>query len=88
MKTVAIFTFMAGSFVLGAWLDGSGMADRVEEELNISDARKAAEHQFRKELHAARLCREEYGDGVSVQWTASGELVCIPAHQGSEKWKK
>ena len=58
--------------------------DELNDALNLSDSKKAAQRVYKKELAAARLCREQVGVST-VQWTASGELVCIPAKKESSK---
>lgn len=78
MKTFGAMALMCGSFVLGAWLDGQGQLDELKDQADLGDAQRAAKHAYRKELRAAQLCREELGAGTTIQWTADGELVCIP----------
>ena len=78
MKNFTAFVFIGGAFVLGAYLDGNNQLDSLNDALNLSDAKKASQRVYKKELAAARMCREEFGAGTTIQWTASGELVCIP----------
>lgn len=40
-------------------------------------ARSQAKRELRRDLAAAKLCREAHGES-SFQWTAADELVCIP----------
>lgn len=85
MKTFSAFVFIGGAFIPGAWLDGNNQLDALNDSLNLSDAKKAAQRVYKKELAAARMCREEFGEGTTIQWTATGELVCIPKTKGSAK---
>ncbi len=84
MKTFTACILIGGAFVLGAALDGNNQLDELNDALNLSDSKKAAQRVYKKELAAARLCREQVGVST-VQWTASGELVCIPAKKESSK---
>lgn len=78
MKTTSAFIFIGGAFVLGAWLDGSSSLDSFNDSLSLSDAQRAAQRAYKKELRATRLCHKELGENSTIQWTAQGELVCIP----------
>lgn len=45
----------------------------------LIDAQRAASQAFRKDMAAAKLCRQEHGES-GFTWTAAGELVCVPRH--------
>ena len=85
MRNFTAFVFIGSAFVLGAYLDGSASLDALGDSLSLNDAQRAAQAAYKKELRAARLCREELGEGTTIQWTASGELVCIPTTKGVKK---
>jgi hypothetical protein len=62
---VAIAAALAG---LGPALDSN----------STTDAQVTAKTELRRDLAAAELCREEFGNGATFQFTADNELVCIP----------
>ena len=43
----------------------------------VTDAEKQAARELRRDLAAARLCREQHGE-AGYTWTEAGALVCIP----------
>ena len=43
----------------------------------VTDAEEQAARELRRDLAAARLCRELHGE-AGYQWSAAGEVVCIP----------
>ena len=43
----------------------------------LVDAQRSAISTFKRDMAAAKLCREAHGE-ASYTWTAAGELVCIP----------
>jgi hypothetical protein len=45
---------------------------------STTDAQISAKTELRRDLAAAELCREEFGNGATFTFTASNELVCIP----------
>ena len=44
---------------------------------SIVDAQEQARVELRRDLAAAKLCREIHGE-AGYQWTAAGQLVCTP----------
>lgn len=44
---------------------------------SLTDAQRQARAEFARDLAAAKLCREQYGE-ASFSWAAAGELVCTP----------
>ena len=60
------------------WLLGVfGPTLDMHDSANTTDAQHQAQAELRRDLAAARICREAHGD-ASFTWTAAGELVCIP----------
>ena len=60
------------------WLLGVfGPALDMRDSTSTADAKAQAQAELRRDLAAARICREAHGD-ASFTWTAAGELVCIP----------
>lgn len=53
------------------------MSISLDEPSEILDARNQAHAEFRRDLAAAKLCRETHGQS-GFSWTADGELVCLP----------
>jgi len=45
---------------------------------STTDAQMAAKTELRRDLAAAELCREEFGNGATFTFTAENQLVCIP----------
>lgn len=43
----------------------------------VTDAEQQAARELRRDLAAAKLCREQHGE-AGYQWTEAGALVCIP----------
>jgi hypothetical protein len=43
----------------------------------VTDAQEQAARELRRDLAAARLCRELHGE-AGYQWSAAGEVVCVP----------
>ena len=72
---VGLFTFLL-AFV-GPSLDDHSAEMRSTQAL--SDAQKQAARELRRDMAAAALCREQHGE-AGYQFTAAGELVCIPRH--------
>lgn len=61
--------------VLGPALDDNSA--EWQQSSDLSDAQRQARQQLRKELAAARMCRET-APGAALVWTADGEAVCVP----------
>jgi hypothetical protein len=70
---VLLVICLAGSI---CWLLGV-FGPALDAAAAPSDAEIQAQHEYRKELAAAKLCRETHGESL-VSWSAAGELVCIP----------
>ena len=49
----------------------------LEDPPATADAKQYVSADMRKELAAAKLCRETHGES-GYTWSVSGELVCIP----------
>lgn len=49
----------------------------LDQSQALIDAQKQAAAELRRDLAAARICRETHGE-ASFAWTHDGELVCIP----------
>lgn len=59
-----------------AWhLDDHGVEQAVADDLELAQAQAAAT--LRRDLAAARLCRQQHGE-AAYTWAADGALVCIP----------
>lgn len=59
-------------------LDGiDSHAEEMAVSASLSDAQKQAAAETRRDMAAARACRETHGNS-GYQWTADGELVCVP----------
>ena len=54
-------------------------ASEWTESQALIDAQRAAVGAFKRDMAAAKLCRETHGESL-VRWTAAGELVCVPRH--------
>ena len=64
-------------------LDGiDSHSEEMAVAASISDAQKQAAEETKRDLAAARLCRESHGNS-GYQWTADGELVCVPRKRKS-----
>ena len=50
----------------------------VVSDYGLTDAQLTARAELRRELAEARMCINEYGAGVAVVRTASGQTVCVP----------
>lgn len=72
---VALICCLLG--VVGPALDAR--ASEYHESQSLVDAQRAAVLAFKKDMAAARLCRETHGESL-IRWTANGELVCVPRH--------
>lgn len=46
---------------------------------DVTTARAQAQSDYRRDMAAAALCREQYGE-ATYTWTQRGELVCTPRH--------
>ncbi len=74
MNTSIALFFAAIAGVLGVYLDNH---DAEREPTAATEARVLAQQEFRRDMAAAKLCRESHGPSL-VRWTADGELVCVP----------
>lgn len=72
---VALICCLLG--VVGPALDAR--AGEYQESQSLVDAQRAAVLAFKKDMAAAKLCRETHGESL-IRWTAGGELVCVPRH--------
>ena len=58
-------------------LDIADHSEEADTALALEDAQRAEAAALRRDLAAAKLCREEHGE-ASFTWTQAGQLVCIP----------
>lgn len=65
-------------------LSASDLADAQKQAKEAARAESA--RQYRRDMAAAALCREEFGE-ASFTWTQRGELVCVP-RRGNNKFAK
>jgi hypothetical protein len=62
------------------WLLGVfGPSLDERDSASSRDAQTQAQREFKRDMAAAALCREQHGE-AGFTWTAAGELVCIPRH--------
>lgn len=74
MRNLINYTTVAGiAFVLAA----SFHLDSAWPEPALSDAQAQAQAEMRKELAAAKLCRQAHGES-GYTWTIDNQLVCLP----------
>ena len=80
MKTLNICIGLAMAMVLGTahLLDGPDdhHAEWAQAEA-LSDAQKQARRELRRDMAAAKVCREQHGE-AGFSWTEAGSLVCHP----------
>ena len=77
LVAVGVLTISVLLGFVGPHLDDHG--GEMRQSQNLSDAQRQAQRELHRDLAAAALCREQHGE-ASYQWTAAGELVCIPRH--------
>jgi type II secretory pathway pseudopilin PulG len=51
--------------------------ERADVAADVTAARAQAQSDYRRDMAAAALCREQYGESTYT-WTQRGELVCTP----------
>lgn len=79
----AFATTLAGVAALAAalsWLGPTVLDDNHAEHAaaaSLEDAQRAEAAALRRDLAAARICREQHGE-AGYTWTAAGQLVCVP----------
>ena len=78
----AIAVTLAAFFV--AWLLGSFgpvQIDGIQSD-DATDAAAQAQREYRRDMVAARMCREQHGPSL-VRWTVDGQAVCVPVQVSS-----
>jgi hypothetical protein len=73
-STITIALGLASSHLLD---DINDHSTEMAQSQALNDAQQQAAREFRKDMAAAKLCRETVGES-SIQWTAAGSLVCVP----------
>lgn len=58
-------------------LDIADHSEETDTALALEDAQRAEAAALRRDLAAAKLCRQQHGEG-SFTWNAAGQLVCVP----------
>lgn len=53
--------------------------ERADVADDATTARAQAQSDYRRDMAAAAICREQYGESTYT-WTQRGELVCTPRH--------
>lgn len=75
---IALAAAIAACLSLSHLLDAQGeLRAVVATAAAVTDAEQQAARELRRELAAARLCREQHGE-AGYTWTEAGALVCIP----------
>ena len=75
-----IFTVCAFLYLLGIFgPNRDRQVSQYHESQSLIDAERAALSAFKRDMAAAKLCRQEHGE-AGFTYTADGELVCIPRH--------
>ena len=74
LLALAIAAILSISYLLDGPTDHR--AERAQAQ-SLSDAQRADAAALRRDLAAAKLCREQFGE-ATFQWTYAGDLVCIP----------
>ena len=69
----AIAACLSMAWMLDAPSDMQALIDTARAS---TDAEQQAARDLRRDLAAARLCRELHGDS-GYQWSAAGEVICI-----------
>lgn len=80
MKAINITCAVLFALVLGTahLLDGPDdhHAEWAQAQA-LSDAQKQAQRELRRDMAAAKVCREQHGE-AGFSWTEAGSLVCHP----------
>jgi len=71
----AVAAIVCVTAYLGPSIDD--IAADLAVQQSIVDAQEQARSELRRDLAAAKLCREIHGE-AGYQWTAAGQLVCTP----------
>lgn len=75
---LALAAGIAACLSLSYLLDApSELRAAVATAAAVTDAEQQAARDLRRDLAAARLCREQHGE-AGYTWTEAGALVCIP----------
>ena len=74
-----LFLAILAIFAIGQMIGGATTEDRAARDVEAAALAAAAEEDLllQADLAAARVCRLRHGE-ASFQWTAAGNLVCVP----------
>lgn len=72
---IALFIGILASYAFVMHMDDKRV--EMEESASLLDAQRAAQLELKRDMAAARACRETHGES-SFTWTADGQLVCVP----------
>lgn len=71
---VALFIGIMASYAVV--MDSDHRAE-MRESADLLDAQRQAQREAKRDMAAAKVCRETHGNS-SFTWTADGGLVCVP----------
>lgn len=80
MSAATTLLGVAAFTVALAWLGPIALDDNHAEHAtaaSLLEAQRAEAAQLRRDMAAARLCREAHGE-AGFTWTVDGQLVCVP----------
>jgi len=80
---LTILLTLVFAWVLGVYAPSLD-AQTYDRDSDLGDAQRAAKKAMRRDLAAAKICREEFGAGTTFLWTERGDLVCTPKNGGRQ----
>lgn len=75
LLNIALFLGILGAYAFVMNLDDHGA--EMAESASLLDAQRAAQRELKRDMAAAKACRELHGES-GFTWTADGQLVCVP----------
>lgn len=75
-RIINVLLFIGILAAYGFVMNADYSAEMAESQ-SLLDAQNAEQREYRRDMAAAKLCRETHGES-GFTWTADGQLVCVP----------